>query len=231
MYIRTPRVSVCRVRRWIPSKQGRAFLRLGFLVLVHHSCQAGRVPVSRFRSVFHLRPCSVVAIVNICCVVVSELFVHNISSEVWATASLEVHSHLLCSRTCSEGHASFTFPQPCTSDSIACVWCKMTVSKMTVSKMKVSLFSVVCPSAVCGRQPSSPMQAQVHLLGWDGRRMSEAARASEDIDTLFYPPPRCGWWQHPTVVGRRSRSMNHLFPLGYRLPHGTSGSLIPLHAT
>ena len=93
MYIRTPRVSVCRVRRWIPSKQGRAFLRLGFLVLVHHSCQAGRVPVSRFRSVFHIRPCSVVAIVNICCVVVSELFVHNISSEVWATASLEVHSH------------------------------------------------------------------------------------------------------------------------------------------
>eukprot|EP00752_Nemacystus_decipiens_P005109 g4634.t1 len=37
--------------------------------------------------------------------------------------------------------------------------------------------------------PSSPMQAQVHLLSWDGRRMSEAERASEDIDTLFYPPP------------------------------------------
>jgi len=34
------------------------------------------------------------------------------------------------------------------------------------------------------------MQAQVHLLEWDGRRMSEAARATEDIDTLYYPPPR-----------------------------------------
>ncbi|CAM9519394.1 unnamed protein product [Ectocarpus sp. 4 AP-2014] len=37
--------------------------------------------------------------------------------------------------------------------------------------------------------PSGPMQAQVVLLGWDGRRMSEATGATEDIDTLFYPPP------------------------------------------
>lgn len=34
------------------------------------------------------------------------------------------------------------------------------------------------------------MQAQVYLLGWDGRRMSETAIGAEDIDTLYYPPPR-----------------------------------------
>ncbi|CAN0099974.1 unnamed protein product [Pylaiella littoralis] len=37
--------------------------------------------------------------------------------------------------------------------------------------------------------PSLPMQAQVYLLGWDGRRLSEAAGSTEDIDNLYYPPP------------------------------------------
>lgn len=53
-------------------------------------------------------------------------------------------------------------------------------------------------------QPAPPMQAKVHLLEWDGRRMTEEEAiaeeqaASSDIERIYYPPPRYG--ETPSII-------------------------------